>query len=242
MDFTRYKRQILLEELGERGQKILSQKHAVIIGGGGLGSNSSEILTRMGIGKIDIVDDDEIELTNLHRTSLFNEQDIGQPKATILEKKLQQINSEIEIKGFKHHVTKDNIESLVKKADIILDGTDSMQLRYLINETAVKHDIIWAYAGVYATVGMVMGIQPTKTPCLKCIAQNIPDKNGEIPVLGNLPLTIASIQCIETLKLLIENESSGLIIYDIWKQQFEQINIQKNPTCSCCGKKQHGFL
>jgi adenylyltransferase/sulfurtransferase len=242
MDFTRYSRQIILEELGEAGQKLLSQKHAVIIGGGGLGSNSSEILTRLGIGHIDIVDDDKIDITNLHRTSLFNEEDIGQHKTTILEKKLQKINSEVTINGINQHVTKDNIESFTKNADIILDGTDSMQTRFLLNETAVKHNIFWVYAGVYATVGMVMGIQPAITPCLKCISQNISHKTDTIPVLGNLPLTIASIQCIEALKLLLGNHTPGLIIYDIWKQQFEQISIQKNPNCTCCTRKQFKLL
>jgi len=242
MDFERYQRQILVKEFGKNGQEILSRKHIVIIGGGGLGSNSSELLVRLGVGRIDIVDDDPVEITNLHRTSLFNEEDVGQFKCQILEEKLQKINSEITIKAVKQRVTKENILSIVKNADIILDGTDNMQTRFLINDTSIKNDIPWIYAGVYSTVGMVMGILPKKTPCLKCISQSIPEKTGETPVLGNLTSITASIQCTEAIKILLEKQLSGLIIYDIWKQQFDQISIQKNPTCSCCENEIFEFL
>jgi len=242
MDFERYQRQILVKELGRKGQELLSKKHIVIIGGGGLGSNSSNILTRIGIGSIDIVDDDLVELPNLYRTSIFNEEDVGRPKCQILEEKLKIINSEMKIGGIKKRVTKENIELLVKNADVILDGTDNMQTRFLINDVSIKNDIPWVYAGVYSTVGMVMGIRPKQSPCLKCISQSIPEKTGEIPVLGNLPLTIASLECTEAMKLLLGKQLSGLIVYDIWKQQFEQIDIKRNPKCSCCSREIFEFL
>jgi adenylyltransferase/sulfurtransferase len=242
MDFERYQRQILVKELGRKGQELLSKKHIVIIGGGGLGSNSSNILTRIGIGSIDIVDDDLVELPNLYRTSIFNEEDVGRPKCQILEEKLKIINSEMKIGGIKKRVTKENIELLVKNADVILDGTDNMQTRFLINDVSIKNDIPWVYAGVYSTVGMVMGIRPKQTPCLKCISQSIPEKTGEIPVLGNLPLTIASLECTEAIKLLLGKQLSGLIVYDIWNQYFEQMNIKRNPKCSCCSREIFEFL
>jgi adenylyltransferase/sulfurtransferase len=242
MDLERYQRQILVKEFGKYGQKLLYKRHVAIIGGGGLGSNNSEILARLGVGRIDVVDDDTIELTNIHRTSIFNEEDIGSFKCQVLEEKLQKINSEVKIKGIQKRVTKENIESIVKNADIILDGTDNMQARFLINDISIKNNIPWIYAGVYSTVGMVMGIWPKKTPCLKCISQNIPEKTGEIPVLGNLTSIMASIQCTETIKLLLGKQLSGLIIYDIWKQQFEQINIKRNLGCGCCGNEMFEFL
>ena len=242
MNVKRYQRQIIVPEFGEEGQQLISKKQVVIIGGGGLGSNSSEILARLGVGHIDVVDDDTVELTNIHRTSIFNEEDIGSFKCQVLEEKLQKINSEVKIKGIKKRVTKENIESIVKNADIILDGTDNMQTRFLINDVSIKNGIPWIYAGVYSTVGMVMGILPKQTPCLKCISQSIPEKTGVIPVLGNLPLTTASIECTEAIKLLLGKPLFGLIIYDIWKQQFEQINIKRNPGCSCCGNEIFEFL
>ena len=237
MNVQRYQRQILVKEFGKHGQEILCKKHVVVIGGGGLGSNSSEILTRLGIGSIDVVDDDLVELTNLHRTSIFNEEDVGQYKSQILEEKLQKINSEVKIIGVKKKVTKENIQHIVKNADIILDGTDNMQTRFLINDISIKNGIPWIYAGVYSTVGMAMGILPKQTPCLKCISQSILERTGETPVLGNLPLIAASIECTEAIKILLGEPPSGLIIYDIWKQQFEQINIQRNPNCSCCNQE-----
>jgi len=242
MDLERYQRQIIVPEFGEEGQQLLSKKQVVIIGGGGLGSNSSEILARLGVGRIDVVDDDTIELTNIHRTSIFNEEVIGSFKCQVLEEKLQKINSEVKSSGIQKRVTKENIESIVKNADIILDGTDNMQTRFLINDVSIKNGIPWIYAGVYSTVGMVMVIIPKQTPCLKCISQSIPEKTGVIPVLGNLPLTTASIECTEAIKLLLGKPLSGLIIYDIWKQQFEQINIKRNPGCSCCGNEIFEFL
>lgn len=238
MNVNRYRRQILVKELNEKGQHILSKKHVVIIGIGGLGSNSANILVRTGVGSIDIIDYDLLDLTNLHRMSIFNEKDGGKLKCKILEKKLQRVNSEVTVRGIKKRITKENIESAVRNADVILDGTDNMETRFLINEVAVKNNISWIYAGIHTTVGMVMGIVPKQTPCLKCISHSIADnKTGEIPVLGNLPVTIASIQCTETLKLLLGKQLFGLITYDIWNQRFEQINIKRNPEYICCGKE-----
>jgi adenylyltransferase/sulfurtransferase len=243
MNLERYRRQILVEKLGKEGQNTLFKKHVVIIGGGGLGSTSANILVRAGIGSINIIDNDIVDITNLHRTSLFNEEDIGQCKSHILEKKLQIINSNVNVKGIKRNITDKTIESTIANADLILDGTDNMETRFLINEAAVKHNIPWIYGGVHTTTGMVMGIIPRKTPCLTCISHNFSDTRiGEIPVFANLPLTIASIQCTEAVKLLLENKVSGLIIYDIWTQQFEHLDIKRNPTCPCCEHNQFKFL
>jgi molybdopterin/thiamine biosynthesis adenylyltransferase len=238
MSNNRYRRQILVKEFGHEGQETLQKKHAVVIGGGGLGSHSANLLVRMGIGRIEVVDNDVVDITNLHRTSLFTEQDIGRPKATVLQEKLQIINSEVRVTGIKRVVIEENIDALVRGANVIVDGTDSMSLRFLINQVSVKRDIPWVYAGVYETVGMVMGITPGKTPCFQCLAQTIPELSlGETPVLGSLPAIIASIQCNETIKLLLGRPLAGLIIYDVWKQCFETMNIKRNPQCSICGIK-----
>lgn len=238
MNIQRYRRQTLVKEFGVKGQEMLSTKHVVIIGGGGLGSNSANLLVRMGVGSIDIVDDDTVDITNLHRTSLFTEKDLGKSKAAVLQEKLRTINTEVQVKGINQKVTRGTIKALVKNADVVLDGTDIMQLRFLINEVSLQQHIPWVYAGVYETVGMVMGILPKKTPCFQCIAQNIPEQNpGETPVFGSLPATIASIQCTEAIKLLLGKPLAGLIIYDVWKQCFEAIDIKGNPDCPMCGKK-----
>lgn len=238
MNPDRYRRQMLVKEIGQKGQEILLKKHAVIIGGGGLGSNSANLLVRMGVGRVDIIDFDVVDITNLHRTSLFSENDIGKFKAVILQQRLQEINSNVHVKGINQKVSLDNIEYLVHDADIIIDGTDSIQLRILINQISLTHNIPWVYAGVNETIGMVMGIVPKKTPCFQCITQNIPDSNAmEIPVLGSLPATIASIQCNEAIKMLLGIQPKGLLIYDVWNQSFETINIERNSDCPTCSTK-----
>ncbi len=238
MSIDRYRRQNLVKEFGHKGQKVLARKHAIIIGAGGLGSQSANLLTRIGIGSIDIIDDDIVDITNLHRTSVFSEQDIGKSKALVLEEKLQKVNTKVMVKGINQKVTVDNIWSLVQYADVIIDGSDSISLRLLINDVSIQHNIAWAYAGVYGTVGMVMGILPKKTACFKCITQDIPKLGPqEIPVFGSLPATIAAIQCNEAIKILLEKQPAGLLIYDVWNQYFDIMKIKRNPYCPMCGNK-----
>lgn len=235
MSTDRYRRQTLVKEFGQKGQEILATKHIVVIGAGGLGTHSANLFVRMGVGSIDIIDNDSVDITNLHRTSVFTEQDVGKSKAAILQKKLTDVNTSVRVKGINIKVTPGNIGSLVSSADVIVDGTDSLSLRDLINQASMQHKIPWVYAGVYETVGMVMGILPGDTPCFHCITQMIPkEKSEEIPVLGSLPAIIASIQCNETVKLLLGKPLAGLIIYDVWKQSFETIAIQRNPRCPIC--------
>jgi molybdopterin-synthase adenylyltransferase len=238
MGKDRYRRQILVKDFGLKGQKLLASKHAILIGGGGLGSNSANLLIRMGIGSIDIIDYDTIDKTNLHRTSVFSEKDIGKYKALVLKERLQPVNSEVQVKGINKKVTSKNIESLLTPADVLIDGTDNIPLRLLINKIALEHKIPWVYAGVYGTVGMVMAILPKKTACFHCITRNIPIlKNKEIPVLGSLPATIAAIQCNETIKIFLGKQPAGLLIYDVWNQCFDIMDMKRNPNCPACGKK-----
>ncbi len=237
MQNNRYHRQMLVKEFGEKAQETLSTKHVVLIGGGGLGSHTADLLVRMGIGSITIIDNDVVDSTNLHRTSLFTEEDIGSPKAMVLQHKLHTVNSEVKVAGVRRVVIDENIEALVRGADVILDGTDSLKLRFLINDVSVKRDIPWVYAGVCDTVGMVMGVIPKKTPCLQCISQDIPEQTTvETPVLGSLPATTASIQVNETLKLLLGRPLAGLIVYDVWNQCFETMKISRNLECPVCVK------
>ena len=243
MNPERYRRQILVKELGAQGQDTLSKKHAVVIGGGGLGSNSANLLVRAGIGSIDIVDYDVVDITNLHRTALFTEDDVGKSKAKVLEKKLHQSNTEVVVRGVEQKVTKETITSIVDHADIVLDGTDSLAMRFLLNDIAVKQGIPWVYAGVYATVGMVMGVLPKQTPCFKCISPVLPSEDAsETPVLGTLPGLIAAVQCNEAMKFLLGMPFSGLLIYDSWSQCFDQMVLERNLSCSCCGKGMFEFL
>jgi molybdopterin/thiamine biosynthesis adenylyltransferase len=238
MGKDRYRRQLLVKGYGLKSQKILASKHAVLIGAGGLGSHSANLLVRMGIGCIDIIDYDIIDITNLHRTTVFSEKDIGKKKASVLQKRLQSVNTEVAIKAINKKVTVKNISSLILAGDVIIDGTDNIPLRLLINKTAIQHKIPWVYAGVYETVGMIMAILPKKTACFQCITPDIPIlKKKEIPVLGSLPAITAAIQCNETIKVLVGKQTSGLLIYDVWNQCFDRVDIKRNSYCPICGKK-----
>jgi adenylyltransferase/sulfurtransferase len=243
MNLERYTRQILVRVIGRKAQETLATKHAVVIGGGGLGSTSSAFLVRMGIGQVDIIDKDLVTLSNLHRTSVFTEEDVGKPKSKILAQRLRKVNSDVVVDGKRICVTQDTIEDIVDQADIIVDGTDNLETRFLLNEASVKLGIPWVYAGVNETVGMVMGILPEKTPCFSCLTQAVSYKSAkELPMLGNLPVVTASIQCSEIIKLLLEQQPSGLLIYDIWKQLFDKVTMNINRNCMCCQKHQFKFL
>lgn len=235
MDMYRYCRQIIVPEIGKKGQQILSNTHIAIVGCGGLGSNSAEFLTRLGIGGLTLIDHDLVELTNIHRTALFTEEDIGKSKADMISRHVNLINPHIKTNVLNNSLTKHTAEGHLKSCDVILDGTDNLDTRYLINEVAIKHKIPWVYAGVHSTQGMVMAIIPGKTPCLSCLSKSIPQSAvTEIPVLGTLPASTASLQVSEALKILFNVKTAGFILFNLWSFELEMLAIKKNPDCPIC--------
>ena len=172
----RFSRQILLQHIGEESQKILMDSYAVIVGCGALGTVSSSYLARAGIGQIRIIDRDFIEESNLQRQILFDENDISEniPKAIAAQRKLQKINTKTNIEGIVTDVNYSNIEELTKGADIIIDGTDNFETRFLINDFCVKNNIPWIYGACIGSKGLTMNIIPSKTPCLRCVFETMP--------------------------------------------------------------------
>ncbi len=244
----RYSRQILLKYIQDKGQKTLNQSKVVIIGCGALGTTLANNLVRSGIGHIKVVDRDIVELNNLQRQNLFNEDDIGSPKASTIAKKLSKINSDIKIDYIVDDVNYKNIEKIIKNMDVVLDGTDNMLIRFLINDACEKHDIPWVYGGAIETYGMTMNIIPSKTPCFRCIIQNLPE-TGVLPtcdtvgVINSIPTIIASIQSTETIKILLKKDfNKDLIMYDIWNHNFQKIKVKKKKNCKCCGEHNYEFL
>ena len=244
----RYSRQIVLQNIQESGQEKLAKSHVVIIGCGALGTTIANNLVRSGIGHIKIVDRDIVELNNLQRQNLFDENDVGFPKASVAAKKLKRINSEIKIEYAIDDVTPDNIESIIKNMNLVLDGTDNMLIRFLINDACVKHNIPWIYGGAIETYGITMNIVPNKTPCFKCLIQDLPEA-GSLPtcdtvgVLNTIPGIIGSIQSTEALKILLGKEvNKDILTYDVWEHNFNSIKIKKRKDCECCGKHNFEFL
>ena len=243
----RYSRQEILSQIGVIGQKKIFDSKIVIIGCGATGSVSANNLTRAGVGKIKIIDRDIVELNNLQRQLLFDEKDIKKPKASVAKDKLTQINSEIEIIPINDHLNHKNIENIIKNNDLVLDCTDNMETRFLINDACVKNNIPWIYCGVIDTYGMTYNIIPNK-PCFRCLFPNLPP-SGLLPtcdtsgILNTIPLILASIQSTEALKILLGKEPNNtLIIYDVWHHSYHSLEVKKNPNCKCCNEHDYEFL
>jgi adenylyltransferase/sulfurtransferase len=244
----RYSRQILLKNIQEEGQVKLANSSVVIIGCGALGTTIANNLVRAGIGDLRVVDRDIIELNNLQRQNLFNEDDIGSSKAWVAAKKLRKINSEVRIVSIADDVNYENIERIIQDMDLVLDGTDNMLVRFLINDVCVKHNIPWIYGGAIETYGITMNIIPHKTPCFRCLIRDLPDTGSlatcdTVGVLNTIPAIIGSIQSSEALKILLGKEiNNGLLTYDVWFHVFNNIEIKKRDNCKCCDAHNFEFL
>lgn len=247
----RYSRQRVLAEIGAEGQQRLADASVLLVGCGALGSVQSELLVRAGIGAIRIVDRDVVEEHNLQRQVLFDEGDAaaGLPKAEAAVRKLRRINSAARIEGLVTDMTSHNIERLMADADVVVDGTDNFETRYLINDACVKHGKPWIYGGVVSTTGMTLTVVPGKGPCLRCLFPD-PPPVGSLPtcetagILNTLPTVIASLQATEAIKLIVgdEPEQCRLFTMNLWDRSFHAMAIAKNRDCPCCGKAQFDFL
>lgn len=249
----RYSRQILFKQIGTEGQKKLSKSRVLLIGCGALGASHAEILARAGVGLLRIVDRDFVEFTNLQRQTLYSETDAKErlPKAVAAKNRLAKINSEIEIEAVVADVNHSNIESYIKDVDLILDGTDNFQIRYLINDACVKHRKTWIYGAAVSSYGTTMTIFPHETPCLRCIFEEMPSA-GSAPtcdtagVIQPIIAGISAIQTAEALKILTGNLGAlhkSLIQIDVWHNDWRKIKLNKpNKDCRVCAKGKFEFL
>ena len=251
----RYSRQVLFKGIGEEGQAKLTKSSVLIIGCGGLGSISSELLARAGIGYLKIIDRDFLELNNLQRQILFDENDIkeGLPKAIAAKRKLNKINSNITVEALVEDVNRFNIEALLTNIDLVIDATDNFETRFLVNEACVKKNVPWIYGACVESYGLTMNIIPGKTPCLRCIFEKLPEPGSSptcetVGVISPIVTTIASIQCAEALKILSCNYNhlnKNLLSLDLWKNEFHAVdisNINQEKNCPVCNYKQFNFL
>ncbi len=251
MELERYIRQIIFPPLGEEGQRRLLDSSVVIIGCGGLGCNIASLLTRAGVGHMRVVDRDYVELDNLHRQVLFDEGDVerGLPKAIAAAEKLRKINSQVEIAPLVADVHYRNVEEIIADMDLVLDGTDNFETRYLVNDACLKHDTPWIYGGAVGSYGMTMSIIPRQTPCLRCLFTQIPPP-GTTPtcetagILGAVPAVMGAIEANEALKLLTGKGrlNEGLIHIDLWENTFEVFQVARQDACLACGQGKFDFL
>lgn len=249
---NRYNRQQILHNIGEEGQKKLGESHVIIIGCGALGTAAANNLARAGIGKISILDRDFVELNNLQRQMLFDENDVSKPKAIAATQKLEAINSDIELIPLVKDLNHTNVEEIIKEVDLVLDGTDNIQTRMLINDVCVREKIPWIYTGAIGTSGMTMNILPDAA-CIRCLYPSIP-KPGSLPtcdtmgVLNTITVIMGSMASTQTIKILLgeaepKNEhDSSLIVYDAWNNSFDEILVRKNEECACCVDGNYDYL
>jgi adenylyltransferase/sulfurtransferase len=241
--------------LGEEGQRRLAASQTLICGCGALGSMLANTLVRAGVGRVRLVDRDFVELSNLHRQTLFDEADAaaGLPKAIAAAEKLRRINSTVEIEPVVAHVGPENVESLCQDVDVIVDGADNFETRYLLNDAAVHLGLPWVYGGCVGAEGQTLTIVPGETGCLRCLMPECPPP-GSTPtcdtagVLAPIVGVIASIQAQEAIKLLSGNRAAiarQLTVVDLWQNRLLQLDVhdlRERSDCPCCKQRQFSWL
>jgi len=251
---TRYSRQMLFAPIGPAGQRKLSEARVAIVGAGALGTVLANHMVRAGVGFVRIVDRDFVEESNLQRQMLYDEDDARghMPKAIAAAEKLRRVNSGVAIEPVVGDLHAYNAEALLGDVDVILDGTDNFQVRFLINDVAVKRRIPWIYGGAVSSRGMFATIRPFETPCYRCLFPHPPSGRGEtcdtVGVIGPIIHIVASYQATEALKLLVGAEPDRLNPYleqfELWSNRHVQMDIRqgRHPECPACGRGTFEFL
>lgn len=245
-ELVRYVRQVQFAEIGQEGQMRLRQSSALLVGCGALGSVIAETLTRAGIGTLRLVDRDFVELNNLQRQVLYNEQDVARhlPKAIAAADKLKQINHQVELDAHVQDVHFRNVEALVEGVDVILDGTDNFETRFLINDVAMRHRIPWVYGGCLGATGQTLTVVPPDSPCLRCLYPEPPPAGSTetcdtAGIVAPVIQVIAAIQAMEAIKVLtgrVDSVSCKLQVIDLWENRIRQIgldNLKPLEDCPC---------
>ncbi|GAB6438346.1 thiazole biosynthesis adenylyltransferase ThiF [Bacillus luti] len=243
---NRYSRQELFSPIGEEGQQKIREKHVLIIGAGALGSANAEMFVRAGVGTVTIVDRDYVDWSNLQRQQLYAESDVENnlPKAVAAKKRLEEINSEVRVEALVQDVTAEELEELVTNVDVIIDATDNFETRFIVNDIAQKYSIPWIYGACVGSYGLSYTILPSKTPCLSCLLQSIPLGGATCDTAGIISPAVSLVvshQVTEALKLLVEDYESlrdGLVSFDMWKNEYSCMNVQKlrKHNCPSCGE------
>lgn len=244
-DPEKYSRQILFSGIGKEGQERLLASRAAIVGCGAIGAACANLLARAGVGYLRIIDRDFVEPSNLQRQTLFDESDalLALPKAVAAEQKLRSINSDIHIEGIIADLTAKNAAELLSGVDLLLDGTDNFETRFLINDYSVQTGVPWIYAAAVASYGLTMTILPGRTPCLACLLADagqglgLLDTCDTIGVLGPIVNLIASLEAAEALKILTghhEPPTGRLTSCDVWNGHSQTLRVARDPDCSVC--------
>jgi adenylyltransferase/sulfurtransferase len=255
MSENRYTRQILFSGIGVEGQRLLAHGRVLLVGCGALGSVLAEILTRAGVGRLTIADRDYVDESNLQRQSLFTEADCraGMPKAMAAVRHLSGINSQVELVPEILDVNAETIVALVPGQELILDGTDNFETRFLINDASIKWNIPWVYGACVGAYGLCLAFVPDTTPCLRCVLEQLPPPGSSptcdtIGVIGPIVHLVAALEAAEALKILtgqVERLNGKLMSVDLWANQIWSVNVaemRRDSSCPACGQRVFEFL
>jgi adenylyltransferase/sulfurtransferase len=250
---SRYSRQVLFRDIGNEGQARIMASRVVMVGCGALGTVQASLLVGAGVGTLRIIDRDFVEESNLQRQILFDEEDVREmlPKAVAAEKKLRAANSLVNVEGIVEDVHAASIDRLLRGFDLIMDATDNFDIRFLINDYAVKSGIPWVYGACVGSYGLTFPILPGDTACLRCIFESAPPA-GATPscdtagVIGPIVSVIAGMQVAEALKILSggrESISRRITTVDLWANRHESVGLPRPlPDCQCCGRHEYPYL
>ena len=238
----RYSRQIILKDIGIVGQRKILKSKVLIVGLGGLGCPVADYLTRSGVGNLGVLDFDSVNLSNIHRQSLFYTSDLGKHKVDVVYKKLKKINSIVKIKKHKIKISKKNVQKVLKDYDIIIDGSDNFKTKFLLNEAAIKLRKYFISGSISKFDGHIFtfNFKKKKEPCLKCFYQSMPSDNimncETEGILGPIAGIVGNIQANEALKVILDigkNLSSNILIIDLKDLSFRKVKFVKKKPCVC---------
>lgn len=242
MDLERYQRQLILPGFGREGQERLRKSCVLVVGLGGLGSVVSTYLVYAGVGRIKIVDADTVEPTNLNRQILYSPADIGEKKALVAAKKLSEMNPEVEVLPYHLKIGDSGWEAVLDGVDLVVDGLDNLEARFVVNQEVFNRGIPYIYGGVEGLSGMITTLIPGETPCLSCVVRRAPGERGSIPVLGPVAGLVASMEALEAIKLLsgLGELLKGRLLYiDGSSWDFAFIEISRRKDCKICRRVSH---
>ncbi len=248
----RYSRQLLFPGIGEEGQRRLGQARVAIVGVGAIGSVSAGLLARAGVGRLRLVDRDFVEPSNLQRQSLFDESDAteGLPKAAAAARKIANFNCQVVVEPEVADLTPENVECLLEGAQVVLDGTDNFETRYLINDYCVKNRVPWLYAAAVGSYAVTLNVLPGETACLACVFPEAPrgalETCDTAGVLNSAVSLVASVQAGEALKLLVgagDHVRRTLLSWDAWSNQRSEIDASRpRADCQTCAHRNFPHL
>ncbi|MEW6070527.1 MAG: HesA/MoeB/ThiF family protein [Candidatus Thermoplasmatota archaeon] len=246
-ELERYARHLVLSEIGIKGQKRLLKSRVAIAGCGALSNVVANNLSRAGVGEIKIIDSDFVKLSDLQRQLFFTEGNIGQAKVKVLAERIKMINSAVEVIPIMKKLSSKNVEKIIKGSELVLDGLDNFESRFVVNDACIKNSLPWIYTAVLSTYGVTMNIIPGKTPCLRCLLKKLPTTTvlttEQVGILNTVPVVMGSIESTEALKILLGTKPrDSLLLYDVWNTEFREIRVKRQKNCKCCGKREFEFL